>query len=833
MSGQFVKPILLKSERIYSSLRNISREYEIPLRSEVLFFASLIVSCALCFVTTVMAVESTLLAPAIKGQTYTGTIDYSIKGVSFEKIRGELPVGLSFDEKTGQITGTPSNSSDEGTYSFAVSVTDAAKNVTYIGFKLQLKPAPQSRPVVAAGTGTGCPSSDIVDTYDKPMLDFVEATSTSVSGNLTNLKLSSGEEAKVQICVYPSNSPGTVQQVGTATVMPGRATGSASFNIPVANDKKLNQGDKLVAQLLITDKSGQTAFGPPTEKLLVGSCSKRSPSKFTRLQLSYSLDSSGKPKYSLTGAATQTVRVCVNDLERNPPLEVNADGTFNSSLSTLKIEPGSSVSVQETTLKSKGNNTNGSSDNTTYGNISNSIVTGNCIDPSNQQYEGLRPTLDLTVIGSSFVTGKAPELASPGSGKATASPDTKIVRICVGNTQVATANVRDDGTFVAPLPAPLSAGSSVIAQMIYKGSDGKVTYGIPAYGKTKFAYSQFAASFIGGVEQSGFSSQSSSTTAFLSAFFRSHYLLNKDVSPSLWGRVRLLGGPLPSSANIASAITNPTGTITTSTFSSVGQVVDFVVGPELRLYQKDHYDGTTDRISLIGGVGATTPLPSNQLQQNFQVPASNSQQCFQLVQQYPKYFNAGTGSGSSCTLTSALSGAAVSSISFASEDRSNFFRKYAGGFRFAHVYPAKGQQPAYTGTLDLVVGQDESITGGYLQGAVIRADGYYPLLIGGSSFVYLFGSASIKPGKVSEGTPIILDPATAAPSQPLPAGAVVLPLMQPNRDFYRIGVGLNLTSIICKLKADGCNSGGSAAPNQAGNKQTAQQSNQTAVQAMD
>jgi len=91
--------------------------------------------------------------------------------------------------------------------------------------------------------------------------------------------------------------------------------------------------------------------------------------------------------------------------------------------------------------------------------------------------------------------------------------------------------------------------------------------------------------------------------------------------------------------------------------------------------------------------------------------------------------------------------------------------------------------------VDVGVGQDETITGGPLE--------YGPL-----SFIYLFGSASMRLGGNQNLAPLILTVpmGNMVPTIPSP-NVSVLSFQQPNRDFYRIGVGLNLLDVFSKLRS--------------------------------
>jgi hypothetical protein len=73
----------------------------------------------------------------------------------------------------------------------------------------------------------------------------------------------------------------------------------------------------------------------------------------------------------------------------------------------------------------------------------------------------------------------------------------------------------------------------------------------------------------------------------------------------------------------------------------------------------------------------------------------------------------------------------------------------------------------------------------------------------GGSWLYLFGSAYMRLAKNQNYSPLILNTATGVT---VPSSTVtVLPLEQPNRDYYRLGVGLNINQLFCKAFSTGCN----------------------------
>ena len=140
-------------------------------------------------------------------------------------------------------------------------------------------------------------------------------------------------------------------------------------------------------------------------------------------------------------------------------------------------------------------------------------------------------------------------------------------------------------------------------------------------------------------------------------------------------------------------------------------------------------------------------------------------------------------------------------MAFSNQDRSGFLLKYGGGFRTTNTLnggcSGKTNCTPSNGVLDLTFGQDEAATRGMLRHVVFKLDGMIPIPTGNASFVYLFGSAYIRIAKNQDYSPLILQTASGVT---IPSSTViVLPLQQPDRDFYRLGVGLNLNQVFCKM----------------------------------
>jgi len=99
-----------------------------------------------------------------------------------------------------------------------------------------------------------------------------------------------------------------------------------------------------------------------------------------------------------------------------------------------------------------------------------------------------------------------------------------------------------------------------------------------------------------------------------------------------------------------------------------------------------------------------------------------------------------------------------------------FFRQYYGGVRV--------QSSQHSHIVDVSLGQNEAVTGGALQGTVLRVDGFYALPVTSSNVLYLFGTVLVR----------------ATPRAPR-AGDGGL-------DSYRVGVGVDVLQMLKALRTN-------------------------------
>jgi hypothetical protein len=447
-----------------------------------------------------------------------------------------------------------------------------------------------------------------------------------------------------------------------------------------------------------------------------------------------------------------------------------------------------------------------------------SLANGEEIQAEFGNRDGIGPASTKLVVGScagvASSTGKAPTLTISIDPKGTAKYSGTLpggtekteVQICVNGVAVGKpitldANGKFDG---GTNTISLKSGDKVQVQApgVPLSNEVTITASVSSVADTG---DKAVAVLIGGVEYAGYSAQSQTTNGFLNIFYQGPVHWKRLTG---WGRMRLTSAPQKATNGVVSVISNPTG-LTTTDYSNVGQAFDYVAGPSVKL---------APGWNFVAGFGATTPLSSQNTPITFVAPPFGSNECTELVSR----FSAANGYSPALSLNTAPSpttclAGGYTNIAFSNEDRSSFLLKYGAGFRTTYNWKfgdCKDKSDssgcsAYS-TLDIGFGQDASVTGGKLSGWVFKLDGVMPIPTGNSSLLYLFGSSYIRLKRNQTLPPLLLqtpNPPISVPS----ATVVVLPLRQPNRDYYRLGVGLNITQLWCKAFGSNCTDSSQAA----------------------
>lgn len=666
-----------------------------------------------------------------------------------------------------------------------------------------------------------CQNKAMDGTQPIPTLDPIDVsgdpkTVIAVTGTVPN-----GSTGTVQLCTEndsPTGVPSYTSITPSGKVPIDSKTGKFTITPPAS----LTAGQKIVAQWISPgDATVANTYSLITPAAIAGQCdadkidSSIAAPTLTTTQVSSS--GSTSINVNVSTASAELLRVCVDGLQVGSPVAVKSTTSTTGSSTTITPTPvtipapaksGQTIVTQVVTGSQMGSGSH-------FGRFSTELAVDSCTAVGSGNNAD-RPTANKPVVGSQTVSGNIPLING--------TPAANFVRVCLAapriagkdvyENQIAVATVDRNGDFRAALPGPIVSGQSVLVQGITSNVDAAPsTYGLPGYSKPAgFPYSSLFGSFIGGAEQSGYSSDNINTNAFISAYIRSAYWWGgHERALALSGRVRLLSAPQQSAPNIVATLSNPSNTISQTSLTSVGAVIDYSIGPEIRLWQWNASGGQVSRFSLIGGIGETTPLttPSPAI---LNVPAYNTTDCTNLISRYigsTTPLTSGANLPTPACLENPIPASAPTAykyIAYTQQRRTNFLFKWGGGIRFTHIYPAKatGGSP-YSGMLDLTLGQDQTITGGALSGVVFKMDAQYPLPFSSLSAIYFFGSTSVRIARNQNDPTITMTSTTGAPAIPDPS-ILVLSTEQPNRDFYRFGIGLNLTDVFSSVFNKGTSS---------------------------
>ncbi len=255
-----------------------------------------------------------------------------------------------------------------------------------------------------------------------------------------------------------------------------------------------------------------------------------------------------------------------------------------------------------------------------------------------------------------------------------------------------------------------------------------------------------------------------------------------------WGNLRISSVPVSVNTPLAEFATNFAGQVGQLPVNRVAQAFEFLGGVEARLAESPKvyrgFDGKTSQVftlNLLVSGGVITPLSPQQSVQLFKVPTNQ-----------PGFF------------TAFPQAQGKQLVAFVLPDRDRFFRQAYAGLRVASNYIEDNEQfpkRRFPATFDITYGFNESVTGGRIRGGVMRLDGFLPIPYSDVSWIYLFGTGLFKPGtRASIQSPFLLDPAPTGSSATDPT-AVVISTPQANRDYYRIGFGIDFIDLVKTLQA--------------------------------
>ena len=316
---------------------------------------------------------------------------------------------------------------------------------------------------------------------------------------------------------------------------------------------------------------------------------------------------------------------------------------------------------------------------------------------------------------------------------------------------------------------------------------------------------------IVGIDLSGASSQATRSDAF--AEFNLMAALGSGHRHWVFVNPRILTVPQQTSDLLTKVTTtNPSfNSLLTTQFNQIIQSFDVLTGYDLDFKTAKIPDTATGQDTAISigfavAAGFATPLTvQSQNVQQFSLPSNLS--TTQLTQIF--------GSNIPTVCMSPSSTNCISTVAFVPPDRTRFFKQYYAGFRLKSYYYGlddswtglcKQQATSdatsetkpkfceiFPGTVDVMVGQNAAVSGGNLHGLILRTEVFYPLWFNPAFHLFFTGLLHMdRHHEVASELPVVLDPATGTID---PTKVQSVPLGTINRDFYRVGMGIDLVKL--------------------------------------
>lgn len=312
--------------------------------------------------------------------------------------------------------------------------------------------------------------------------------------------------------------------------------------------------------------------------------------------------------------------------------------------------------------------------------------------------------------------------------------------------------------------------------------------------------SSLLARAVVGYQQAGAASTSFEQNYFFDLFISQSLPFRQKVDPHFgeawrtWGAIRAISAPQSGNVTIGDLSTNFVTKVKELKANEAARVFDYLGGVEFRLpfsrnlSRLPSFDGQTKQkftLSLIADGGFVTPTNPNDAQQK----------SYNITDEFRARFKA-EAKGSELLTGNELDGKDY--VAFVPTDRDRFFRQYYAGIRMQTFFFNRHDVPLqrFPVQLDLQYGINEYVTGGRARGGVFRLDGYFPLPYDKLNFINLFGTAIFRPVRSKIEKTIILE---EVDGKFFDGKTATLPVSQFNRDYYRVGVGIDFVSFIGKL----------------------------------
>jgi hypothetical protein len=354
-----------------------------------------------------------------------------------------------------------------------------------------------------------------------------------------------------------------------------------------------------------------------------------------------------------------------------------------------------------------------------------------------------------------------------------------------GHAHLSTVAARSDATVSSFIPSP-TANANKVVETPAAGESCALTKTIGGVCGGAMLRT------IVGFEQAGVSAAKSKQDFFFDLLYDRPlaFGVDPDLGPALrsWGNLRISSVPQQITTDVATFAATFAQQVGQLKVNQAAQAFEFLGGVQYRLFashgayastdpQNDAQTHTRVSASAILGGGVVTPLSPQDSVQIFDVPSNQPNFFTQFPQAVGKQF-----------------------VAFTLPDRNRFFREAYGGFRIMTHFLGDTSRTRFPETFDLTYGFNEAITGGRIRGGVMRLEGFVPIPYSKASWIYLFGTGMFKPGaRATISNPFLL---AAAPTGTLPTdpNAVVITTPQADRDYYRVGIGIDFVTLIADWK---------------------------------
>lgn len=311
--------------------------------------------------------------------------------------------------------------------------------------------------------------------------------------------------------------------------------------------------------------------------------------------------------------------------------------------------------------------------------------------------------------------------------------------------------------------------------------------------KTEKEESEYVASetfrLISGYELTKASSAAKEEKAFIDLYLSQPLPLGfnkKKKRWRVWGNARLTSVPQTNDKNIGTlGSTNYFGGVEKLKLNQITHAAEFLVGLDITLckLKEDRTDKTDNSVWTLGiilATGGITPItPEKDLIPIFKISDD-------FKEQYPdEEFTDET-----------------EYVAFIPPTRNRFYHQYYVGIRFKTHYNKNNYKNGNVpppAIFDVAWGLNDAASAGkghLFKKPVFRFDGFMPFNIGGLH-MYLFGTVILNTTKETVEMPQFLEPAPDGTTLHDP-NLKKLPLPENDRDYYRIGIGVDLSSLLKK-----------------------------------